>query len=73
MLLKSLVIIGAILGLLLGIVGTSVPWLFPRIFTQDQNVIHEVSSCLLSSSVISSINIFMGLLNFCAFGLIMLY
>ena len=69
MLLKSLVIIGAILGLLLGVVGTSVPWLFPRIFTQDQNVIHEVSSCLLSLSVI----IFMGLLNFFAFGLIMLH
>ncbi|XP_075672987.1 protein DETOXIFICATION 46, chloroplastic-like [Castanea sativa] len=47
MLLKSLVIIGAILGLLLGIVGTSVPWLFPRIFTQDQNVIHEMHQVLI--------------------------
>ena len=47
MLLKSLVIIGTVLGLLLGIVGTSVPWLFPKIFTHDQNVIQEVSSCHL--------------------------
>lgn len=45
MLLKSLVIIGASLGLLLGIVGTSVPWLFPNIFTSDQKVVQEVSSC----------------------------
>ena len=57
MLLKSLVIIGAILGLLLGIVGTSVPWLFPKIFTHDQNVIQEVSSCRLSS-VMSTIHPF---------------
>ena len=58
MLLKSLVIIGALLGLLLGIVGTSVPWLFPKIFTHDQNVIQEVSSCFLSSYVMNSINPF---------------
>ena len=44
MLLRSLVIIGAILGLLLGIIGTSVPWLFPNIFTPDRMVIQEVSS-----------------------------
>uniref|UniRef100_A0A2N9FDA3 Protein DETOXIFICATION n=1 Tax=Fagus sylvatica TaxID=28930 RepID=A0A2N9FDA3_FAGSY len=47
MLLKSLVIIGAILGLLLGIVGTSVPWLFPKIFTHDQNVIQEMHNVLI--------------------------
>ncbi|GMY05662.1 protein DETOXIFICATION 46, chloroplastic [Fagus crenata] len=47
MLLKSLVIIGAILGLLLGIVGTSVPWLFPKIFTHDQNVIQEMHKVLI--------------------------
>lgn len=44
MLLKSLVIIGAVLGLALGIIGTCVPLLFPNIFTPDQKVIHEVSS-----------------------------
>lgn len=47
MLLKSLVIIGVILGLLLGIVGTSVPWLFPKIFTHDQNVIQEMHKVLI--------------------------
>ncbi|XP_022726034.1 protein DETOXIFICATION 46, chloroplastic-like [Durio zibethinus] len=46
MLLKSLVTIGASLGLLLGIVGTSVPWLFPNIFTSDQNVIQEMHKVL---------------------------
>ncbi|KAE8008585.1 hypothetical protein FH972_005082 [Carpinus fangiana] len=47
MLLKSLVIIGAILGLLLGIVATCVPWLFPKIFTHDQNVIQEMHKVLI--------------------------
>ncbi|XP_059446448.1 protein DETOXIFICATION 46, chloroplastic-like isoform X2 [Corylus avellana] len=47
MLLKSLVIIGAILGLLLGIVGTCVPWLFPKIYTHDQNVIQEMHTVLI--------------------------
>ncbi|CAK7329627.1 unnamed protein product [Dovyalis caffra] len=42
-LLKSLAIIGTILGLVLGIVGTSVPWLFPNIFTHDQKIIQEVN------------------------------
>ncbi|MBA0557089.1 hypothetical protein Golob_027142 [Gossypium lobatum] len=46
MLLKSLVIIGASLGLILGIVGTSVPWLFPNIFTSDRKVIHEMHKVL---------------------------
>ncbi|WRX16018.1 hypothetical protein QQP08_008505 [Theobroma cacao] len=46
MLLKSLVIIGASLGLLLGIVGTSVPWLFPNIFTSDQKVVREMHKVL---------------------------
>jgi hypothetical protein len=69
MLLKSLVIIGAILGLLLGIVGTCVPWLFPKIFTHDQNVIQEVScSYFLSLSVVSSISYFIafGVTPLCA-------
>ncbi|TYI95164.1 hypothetical protein E1A91_D02G258900v1 [Gossypium mustelinum] len=46
MLLKSLIIIGAILGLILGIVGTAVPWLFPNIFTADQKVIDEMHKVL---------------------------
>lgn len=49
MLLKSLVIIGAILGLFLAVVGTSVPWLFPTIFTPDKVIIKEVSSCFSNS------------------------
>lgn len=42
MLLKSLVIIGAVLGLAIGAIGMSVPWLFPNIFTFDLKVIQEV-------------------------------
>ncbi|XVE48977.1 hypothetical protein DITRI_Ditri01bG0044900 [Diplodiscus trichospermus] len=42
----TLVTIGASLGLLLGIVGTSVPWLFPSIFTSDQKVIQEMHKVL---------------------------
>lgn len=42
-LLKSLVIIGALSGLILGSIGTSVPWLFPKIFSPDREVIQEVS------------------------------
>jgi hypothetical protein len=48
MLLKSLMIIGAILGLTIGTIGTFVPWLFPKIFTHDPNVIQEVSSQILN-------------------------
>ncbi|XP_020239422.1 protein DETOXIFICATION 46, chloroplastic isoform X2 [Cajanus cajan] len=47
LLLRSLVIIGAILGLLLGIVGTSIPWLFPYIFTPDRMVIQEMHKVLI--------------------------
>lgn len=42
MLLKSLVIIGALTGLILGCIGTSVPWLFPQAFSPDAEVIKEV-------------------------------
>jgi hypothetical protein len=68
MLLKSLVIIGGIAGLLLGIVGTCVPWLFPKIFTHDQNVIQEVSSYFLSLSLGGSISSFIafGVMPLCA-------
>ncbi|RDX75154.1 Protein DETOXIFICATION 46, chloroplastic [Mucuna pruriens] len=47
MLLRSLVTIGVILGLLLGIVGTSVPWLFPFVFTPDRMVIQEMHKVLI--------------------------
>uniref|UniRef100_A0A2N9IX12 Uncharacterized protein n=1 Tax=Fagus sylvatica TaxID=28930 RepID=A0A2N9IX12_FAGSY len=32
---------------LTGIVGTSVPWLFPKIFSHDQNVIQEMHKVLI--------------------------
>ncbi|XP_021627750.1 protein DETOXIFICATION 46, chloroplastic isoform X2 [Manihot esculenta] len=47
MLQKSLVIIGATLGLVLGVIGTSVPWLCPNLFTPDENVIREMHKVLL--------------------------
>ncbi|CAK9142069.1 unnamed protein product [Ilex paraguariensis] len=47
MLLKSLVIIGALTGLILGFLGTSVPWLFPRIFSSDPEVMHEMHKVLV--------------------------
>ncbi|KAJ6906240.1 protein DETOXIFICATION 46 [Populus alba x Populus x berolinensis] len=46
-LLKSLVTIGATMGLLLGTIGTFAPWLFPNIFTHDQKVIQEMYKVLL--------------------------
>lgn len=49
MLLKSLIIIGSTLGLILGTIGTFVPWLFPNVFTRDQSVVQEVSSFFLTS------------------------
>ncbi|KDP41729.1 hypothetical protein JCGZ_26747 [Jatropha curcas] len=47
MLLKSLVVIGATLGALLGAIGTIVPWFLPNLFTPDQNVIQEMHKVLL--------------------------
>ena len=44
MLLKSLVIIGATLGIVVGTIGTAIPWLFPTIFTHDKVVTLEVLS-----------------------------
>jgi len=43
-LLRSLLIIGAVIGLVLGAVATSVPWLFANFFTPDPAVIGEVGS-----------------------------
>lgn len=47
MLLKSLMIIGAILGLVISGIGAFVPGLFPNIFTSDPNVIQQVSAFFL--------------------------
>ncbi|OIT07089.1 PREDICTED: protein DETOXIFICATION 46, chloroplastic-like [Nicotiana attenuata] len=47
MLLKSLLIIGASNGLLLGSVGVSVTWFFPKIFSPDPLVIQEMHKVLL--------------------------
>ncbi|CAL9072565.1 unnamed protein product [Musa textilis] len=47
MLLKSLVVIGAIGGLTIGAVGTCIPWLFPYLFTTDNVVIGEMHKVLL--------------------------
>lgn len=47
MLLKSLVIIGAINGVITGAIGTSVPWLFPNLFTPDPAIISEVHKVLI--------------------------
>ncbi|XVF67793.1 hypothetical protein PTKIN_Ptkin10aG0150500 [Pterospermum kingtungense] len=47
MLLKSLVTIGATLGLALGIIGMAVPWFFPNIFTHDPKIIQEMHKVLL--------------------------
>uniref|UniRef100_A0A0E0N916 Protein DETOXIFICATION n=1 Tax=Oryza rufipogon TaxID=4529 RepID=A0A0E0N916_ORYRU len=41
MLLKSLVMIGAITGTTVGAVGTLVPWLFPSLFTNDFMVVQQ--------------------------------
>lgn len=44
-LLKSLMIIGATLGLVLGVIGTAVPGLFPGVYTHDKVIISEVCFC----------------------------
>ncbi|MFS8031336.1 putative multi antimicrobial extrusion protein [Helianthus anomalus] len=47
MLLKSLVIIGASCGLILGVAGTIVPWLSPKVFSSDPHVIKKMHTVLL--------------------------
>ncbi|XVE67040.1 hypothetical protein DITRI_Ditri08aG0128500 [Diplodiscus trichospermus] len=47
LLLKSLLTIGATLGVVLGLIGMGVPWLFPNIFTPDPKVIQEMHKVLL--------------------------
>lgn len=47
MLLKSLMIVGAILGVVIASAGAFIPWLFPNIFTHDLNVIQEMHKVLI--------------------------
>ncbi|KAK1369507.1 Protein DETOXIFICATION [Heracleum sosnowskyi] len=47
MLLKSLLIIGALSGTILGSIGTSVPLLFPKAFSPDPEVIMEMHKVLI--------------------------
>ncbi|BAS76719.1 Os02g0122200 [Oryza sativa Japonica Group] len=47
MLLKSLVMIGAITGTTVGAVGTLVPWLFPSLFTNDFMVVQQMHKVLI--------------------------
>jgi Na+-driven multidrug efflux pump len=46
-LLKSLMIIGATLGLVLGVIGTAVPGLFPGVYTHDKVIISEMHRLLI--------------------------
>ncbi|XP_038902800.1 protein DETOXIFICATION 46, chloroplastic-like isoform X2 [Benincasa hispida] len=47
MLLKSLLIIGGIFGMVLGTIGTLVPWLFPNLFTPEVKIIQEMHKVLI--------------------------
>ncbi|KAL5788603.1 hypothetical protein ACOSP7_005552 [Xanthoceras sorbifolium] len=47
MLIKSLVIIGAILGVVIGTAGAFIPWLLPNMFTSDLMVIQEMHKVLI--------------------------
>jgi Na+-driven multidrug efflux pump len=43
-LLRSLMLIGAVVGLTLGCMAISVPWFFPQLFTKDPAIIHQVET-----------------------------
>ncbi|XP_074334231.1 protein DETOXIFICATION 46, chloroplastic-like isoform X2 [Apium graveolens] len=47
MLLKSLVIVGALSGVMLGSIGTVVPWLFPYAFSPDNEITKEMHKVLV--------------------------
>ncbi|KAL1833781.1 hypothetical protein ACET3Z_003432 [Daucus carota] len=47
MLLKSLVIVGALSGTILGSIGTVIPWFFPSIFSPDNGIIKEMHKVLV--------------------------
>ncbi|KAJ0010217.1 hypothetical protein Pint_34789 [Pistacia integerrima] len=46
-LIKSLMIIGAILGVMIGTVGSFIPWFLPNMFTSDLMVIKEMHKVLI--------------------------
>lgn len=45
MLLKSLVMIGALCGLIFAVSGTTILWLLPKLFSPDPQVIKQVRYC----------------------------
>ncbi|KAJ0428577.1 putative multi antimicrobial extrusion protein DinF [Helianthus annuus] len=55
MLLKSLVIIGATCGLILGVAGTIVPWLSPKVFSPDPHAIKKMHTVLLPHFIALSV------------------
>lgn len=55
-LIKSLMIIGAILGVMIGTVGSFIPWFLPNMFTSDLMVIKEVIFLLNFYKYVSFIN-----------------
>ncbi|KAI9128350.1 hypothetical protein K1719_001343 [Acacia pycnantha] len=54
-LLKSLLIIGTLLGVVIATIGMAVPWLIPNIFTPDPKVIREMHNVLLMFFVALSV------------------
>ncbi|CAM6011948.1 unnamed protein product [Sphagnum balticum] len=46
-LLRSLMLIGAVVGLTLGCMAISVPWFFPQLFTKDPAIIHQMRTVTL--------------------------
>lgn len=53
MLLKSLVTIGALTGVILGVIGTCVPWLFPKLFSPDAEIIRQVSESAFTNFLLN--------------------
>lgn len=68
-LLKSLLIFGALSGLIMGSIGASIPLLFPKLFSPDPEVIGEVSSLLYVSPMTTSISWIVQILVLSGFGL----
>ncbi|KAJ0667101.1 putative multi antimicrobial extrusion protein DinF [Helianthus annuus] len=52
---KSLVIIGATCGLILGVAGTIVPWLSPKVFSPDPHAIKKMHTVLLPHFIALSV------------------
>lgn len=51
-LLHTLIIIGVCLGVSLGCIAISVPWLFPQIFTNDPAIISQVSALFELANIV---------------------